>query len=143
MTNPVKYAEETLDVHGPWREAQALLTEQENLSSQIVSIRHAIRGSEDTLREREFDLLNDALVTSQSSATARKEAHKQITATDFQCTEARTIISTYKNSLEESEARLHFIERKLHVLTARMNELGGLLQFYAAAKLASSAPVQA
>lgn len=134
--NPVKYAENTLGVHMPWEQASAVLKKIEQHRLQLVHLRSIMRHTKGVIEDRKLSILNEAPSRSDwpSSHTAQQSALKVLYQTDSGIIELNDEVERIQNKIEESEAEIKHGELELQVLIARMNELGGLLQFYAACK---------
>lgn len=136
MANPVRYAEETLDVHGPWTEAQERLAQHSDASVVATKAKGDIRTFRMQLKDRAAVIAADAPSQSgyPSGVQARREFIKLLISVDTETESLEDRIAECQATLEDAQADLKHHELGLHVLTARMTELGGLLQFYAVAK---------
>lgn len=139
MPNPVVYAERTLGVHIPWEQSQALLVERDELSRQLVTLRGTVRNLKTILEDRTMEIRSDAPSHPEWPAKGVQEREKFVKVLIFldeSVQETNSNIEDAQEKLDSADARIKQIEVSLHVLTARMNELSGLLHFYAAAKAA-------
>lgn len=126
----VTYAEDELSVHRVWVDVCEVLDHLADLHDQEARLQNMITTYKDQIATAEFDLLPE--VPTDLSATARKE---RLAALSY---ESPTISGlnialdgvVQKHRVVTSEIRA--LEFKARAYTARMNELGGLLLFYAA-----------
>lgn len=133
--NPVEYAEKVLGVHLPWDEAQQRLEQHALAQDRMTMLRSNLRGLKNDLEAHKIELLNQgAAMWPNDSVTARREKTKSLIASDGEHTRLEEAITECQFDLESAEADVRHHELGLHVLTARMTELGGLLNFYAEVK---------
>lgn len=141
MPNPVQYAEDHLGVHEVWKEAERRLIVHSDLTDQIKELNRRIRDAKDNLADREASIVadNGAAIVGMSK-TAAKEHMKVVIDADPEIQRIRDQIATADAERAEADADLRHHDLGLKVLTARMQELGGLLEFYAAAKRNTTSP---
>jgi hypothetical protein len=133
--NPVDYAEQTLGVHTVYEEAQKRLDLHGQLTGQIAALNAAIRADKDNLAARESTLVAEhGAHTAGMSKTAAKEYMKAIIESDPEVERIRDRLAEHESDRAVMDADLRHHAAGLQMLTARMHELGGLLEFYAAAK---------
>lgn len=140
----MRYAEETLDVHGPWQEAQRRLDSHASASERVTQNKAQIRGLKQTIEDRRRDIAAEAPSAAgyPSGVQARRDFVKLLVESDGAVSAAEDMIAVCQSVLEDAQAELRHHELGLSVLTARMTELGGLLHFYAEAKSAQTARLQ-
>lgn len=134
--NPVKYAEGTLGVHDVWEESQKRMTRLETALAERSEGVTAIRRLKSAIADRERDLTSDLTAehADAKTATERNRLVKEGLRADARLQDLRSELDELQatQDLLDGEVKLH--ETGLHVLAARMSELGGLLQFYAGAR---------
>lgn len=141
MTSAVEYAEKQLDVHGPWIEAQRRLDLHSQASENVRLAKDEIRALKQSLSDRQFEVTTEAPSTPgyPNAVQARKDFIKLMIAGDPTCNRIEREINHLQSVLDDYQSEVRHHDLGLSVLTARMNELSGLLSFYAAAKLAQTA----
>lgn len=133
--NPVEYAEKVLGIHTVYEEAQQRLDQHEASMQRIRELKNDLRNYRNQRTDKEMELVTLApQMWPHDSATARKEKLKLHMANDPDLRELDHKIDVCKFELDsaESEARHH--ELGLNVLSARMNQLGGVMHYYAEVK---------
>lgn len=137
--SPVDYAEDDLGVHEVYEDAQgvnaALGTALDDYKEQAKRIRQA----NDTIEQREYELAGELKgeqpdISQEALKRAIREAHQ----TDETLVQMRKVLNSAHGKQEDAHARIEHSKYRLRVLSARMNELGGLLAFLAAAKSAAA-----
>lgn len=130
------YAEVTLGVHLVYDEARDLLKQHEELMQWIAASRSTRRLIEEQIQNLETDIqLDETGKHATMSATALKEKIKLETARNPSHRDLRTRLREVQNELDNFELRRSSLDNHLKAVTARMNELGGYLQYLAAIKL--------
>lgn len=144
--NPVKYAEETLGVHVPWADVQEHLEAHATETGEAIDLRKLLMQWKHAVEDRKVELRSLAPGAipgyAEMSATAAKEAVKNWLDSDSDLRAAECQVDIVRNELDTVEASLKHRELALHGLTARMNELAGLLKFYTQAKQAAAAAAE-
>lgn len=141
MPNPVHYAEDYLGVHEVWEEAEHRLLDHRRLTEDIKELNRRIRGAKENLADRESVLVADHGADLVGlSKTAAKEHMKAVIDADAEAQRIRDQIATAEAERQEADLDLRHQEVGLKVLTARMQELDGLLEFYAASKRNTTSP---
>lgn len=142
--NPVKYAEDELGVHDVQTRAERALKDFGEWS--IAEADHAARVRD----------CKDDVDDHQAVATAEQRGKhadlsnadfdrslRRFLATDVGLAELRSKLRKAQHDHDEATAERRHAEHTIEALAARMIELGGLLNFYAAVKAAGSQPPQA
>lgn len=146
IANPVEYAERTLGVHVPWQQARSLLEAHEHKSRELVQVKSNIRFTKAAIADRTMEVRTEAPAHAEFPVKGVQEREKFVKLLCFVDDTIRAGNDELEELLSEQdsvEASLKHIEVSLNVLTARMNELSGLLDFYAAAKSAERPVVAA
>lgn len=139
--NPVAYAEEDLGVH---EILAGVLDARDKLDKEVLTVladaRDQKRKAEQDLDDRETDLLiAERGKHSDISATALKEHMKVILYKDAEWKRLRDLVRTLTDQIDGAEVDRKLRERDIEIGCARMVELGGYLNYLAAAKNASAA----
>jgi signal transduction histidine kinase len=139
--NPVQYAEEVLDVHGPWEEAKSRLEQHTEASTRLFKVKQQVRAAKSDLDDQKRDIIARAPAMDgyPTNKTAQREFVKLLIEVDPDCIELQQTIADCQASLDDAQSDVKHHEIGLSVLSSRMAELGGLLHFYAAAKEAQTA----
>jgi hypothetical protein len=144
--NPVEYAEKVLDVHGPWTQAQERLTHYEKAVDVAAEARTGIRRLKQQIADRRTEILTEAPLTVPNymdlNTTQKRDAIKILVSGDAVCNQLEDEMDDVQSALEQAQAEIKYHEQGLFVFTARMTELGGLLNFYAEVKAAQTAQRQ-
>jgi uncharacterized coiled-coil DUF342 family protein len=141
MPNPVEYAERVLEVHDIFVSTEQVLDEHARALDAMTSANRRIRDLEEDLRLAEID----TGIAAERAADAREwkgigqrsKFVKDFITSHPEVVNLRGEIESAKNRRDEAEADVRHLALVIGARTARMNELGGLLNFYAAAKLVS------
>lgn len=135
MPNAVQYAENTLGVHTPWSEAQTRLASHDSYTTAEVGAAALIRLLKDQIADYEAEVVSQWRADEPSlSATAFKQYVKDRLGVDTNWRKLRDDLTAHEVARDAAEAGRRHEEQGLRVLSARMEELAGLLHFYAAAK---------
>jgi len=133
--NYVKYAEDILGVHVPHSEAMALLPEHGRLTHEKAEAQASIRTMKMRIEDRTAELQIEETANNPSmSATALKEHMRVAAVTDPTLTAFRDELAELEGKRDALAGELQHVEMELRTHSARMVELGGLLNFYAANK---------
>ena len=135
--NAVTYAESVLGVHVVHDEALQEYDGFVNAQRRLEQTNSVIRSVKDEIEDREAEVIAaEGPATAGLSATAAKAHMKSAIDADPQCRDLRSRLHELEadRALHERDIAIHRMGVELRV--ARMLELGGLLQFYAAAKTA-------
>lgn len=144
MTNSVQYAEQHLQVNSVYTEALTLEAEYGELVEKVKVINDLLREVEDNLEERERSIAATLMADKdyvQLSKTALREAIKHDIDNNEEVIDLRRQIAVLKGDRASFEYDMKIRTQGIALRVARMTELGGLLNFYAAAK-ASQPQVQ-
>jgi hypothetical protein len=137
MTNAVTYAEVELGVHEAYNEALRTLNESRVYGDTIVNYRDKIREIEARIAYREVQIMDDEWTKHPEMAVTRMDKHvKAAQLKDEELQELHSSLRTIKRMLDESELAKAGFEGMVRIESARMIELGGYLQYLAAAKTA-------
>ena len=136
MPNPVLYAEQELGVHDVWNQAQQRLAQHAAAVAEKASLTTSIRRLKVRMADREAELTSDliGLHADLKTATERTKAVKDGIQKDSQMRDLRAELDDLESTRDMITADISSHEQGCHVMAARMVELGGLLQFYAAAR---------
>lgn len=138
--NPVEYAESVLDVHGVWNEAQERLAAHEEAKNAYLAALTSIRWTENQIATREAEIVAEERGTHPDMKITEFKQHvATVQATDETTVDFRGVLADQKAIRDEAEQGMKHHDLGVRALTARMNELAGLLDFYAAAKEAQTA----
>lgn len=144
MANPVQYAEVTLGVHEVFKYAEVLHDELTQRQLELEEAQRKRRAAIDALEVVETGFITAARGKNPDmSQTAFEKAVKLWMVGDKSVQAARRSHSECTGKVEYHEHLVRAVELKLKIQIARMNELGGYLQYLAAAKLATLATVHA
>lgn len=131
--NPIAYAEGVLGVHAVHDEAKAALAELSAAKSHLRKTAHAVRAKQEELASHEAELTITARAeNAEMSETAFQRHLRLLLLSDADCSRLRTEISELQAAQEAAKADLALAGRFIDIAVARMNELQGLLVFYAA-----------
>lgn len=141
--SPVDYAEQVLGVHEPWTSAQTRLDEYELALKTQALLKGRYKGVQIAIRDREFEVMTETPAKYQNASdTAMRRYVKEEQEQDYRLRQLRSELHQVQLDLDNVEADVLRHSRALDVLTARMTELGGLLQFYAVVKQAQTQAIQ-
>lgn len=136
MPNPVTYAEDTLGVHDVWTDAQRRLEQHAAAVAERAALTTAIRRLKVRITDREAELTSDltAVHADVKTVTERNKLVKEGIQKDPQVQDMKSELDDLEATRDMVSADIARHEQGCHVLAARMTELGGLLNFYAAAR---------
>ena len=136
--NPVTYAEQTLGVHDVYRKAEARLDELQAAQAAATDARRVIRMAKDELADREREITNERRAENhEMTDTAFKKAIKEWIAADKEHQRIQVKLREAESDRDAADADVKRHEHGVRVHAARMEELAGLLHFYAAVNQAS------
>jgi len=131
----LQYAENNLGVHEVWQEAKTLLGQMEQAVSQVDKARSEKRRLEDRILDEEARLLIEerSKHPDQSEAAFKSQysARKRI---DPQLLQLRADLNDVSDKLDTFQSQVEVLKYDLRIKTARLDELGGYLQYLAAIK---------
>lgn len=126
----LKYAEDGLGVHSVYESAVTSHKEYGEVLDQLSTIRSRKRTLEEELGEREVDILIEETSKHPSmSATAMKDHSKKAIQKDAQSKALRHELIEVSNEIDRLESRKAILEQEVRIQVARLNELGGYLQY--------------
>jgi uncharacterized protein YifE (UPF0438 family) len=141
MPNPVEYAERVLEVHDIFVSTEQVLDEHARALDAMTSANKRIRELEEELRLEEITAEvqgeMQAATREWTNVTQRTKFVKNFVTSWASVVQARDDLADAKNRRDEAEADVRHLALVIAARTARMNELSGLLNFYAVAKLVS------
>lgn len=144
MANPVTYAETVLGVHEVFKYAEVLHDELVNRQLELEEAQKLKRQMADGVEQAEIALIIQKRgENSELSQTAFEKRIKEWMFQDKIVQQTRRHLSDSTSKVEYQEHLVRAVELKLKIQIARMNELGGYLQYLAAAKLATLTAVHA
>lgn len=137
--DPVTYAEDTLGVHRVYEEAERRYNEHAMASDALDRTSDEIRSVRAEIEASEIELVSDLRAKHNDlSKTAFGELLKERIKEDADLRVLRTQLAHLEGVRAEYERQVKHHQLGIHLATARMEELGGLLEFYAACKLVNS-----
>ncbi len=137
--NPVDYAEEVLGVHQVWDEANTRLAAHEEAKNTFLTSLSGIRYLEEQIAVREAAIVTEQRGEHPDMKIMEFKQHvATLLASDPDAMQHATDLREEKDTKERAEQDMRHHELGLRALTARMTELAGLLEFYAAAKQAAA-----
>jgi predicted nucleic acid-binding Zn-ribbon protein len=138
-STPVSYAENELKVHAVHDDALAAHETLTGALDEYAAASRTIRSTHEAIERREHVLASDIKGGDPGmSQEALKRALKDAQHTDDELVSLRAALHQAQDRQNNSYAVIEREKYRLRVLSARMNELGGLLSFYAAAKTAAA-----
>ncbi len=132
MPDPVAYAEHTLGVHALYAEWQHYIKLYDGEAQLLAEDQASLRELRANLEDLEFVIVSEWANKDAGSQAERDRGIKLAIGVTPACQDARRAIRSTQQRIDVREATLHGIDRNLTGLVARMNALGGLLNFYAA-----------
>jgi hypothetical protein len=133
--NAVQYAEDVLEVHKVWQQAQERFDQYTSALGDRAKLQSDLRKIRASLSDREAILIQEGRIKyAELSATAFDKVYRTLVHDDSDHRELREHERERQCDLDLVEADISAHEYQLKLFTSRMNELGGLLEFYAAAK---------
>lgn len=141
MPNPVEYAEKDLGVHKVWEETQTRLERHAELTERLADLHQQITTYKEGLADRESIIISDqGAHIAGMTKTAAKEHMNQAILDDPEHLRIRNALSEAESFRWQYDIELKHHSMGLTVLAARMQELGGLLHFYAVTKSNTTRP---
>lgn len=138
--NAVSYAEDVLNVHEVWREAEDRLALHKQALDDRRQVRAEVRALQRKIADREADVAIDVRgkALGSEAKTELDRRTKQAIHDDPALQDMRAEMDDLKatEDMHDSEVKHH--ELGCNVLRGRMEQLGGLLHFYAAARSKST-----
>lgn len=134
MSNPVEYAENQLGVHAIWQAAESELQTHGKAIEELKACNRRISDLRIQLEDRERDVANETDLSECTSKTAIKETIKAAIESDSAAIKLRKEIATVETDKAAHDLDARHAKYGVELHSARLVELGGLLNFYAAAK---------
>lgn len=140
--DPVHYAEDDLGVHNIYDEARAHFDDHSYYTKQVESLNLQIRDIKTQIEDREREVVSDERAKQLDlSKTAFGEHLKEVLKADESLRAMRGDLSALEAERSNCELNLKNLSLGIQLRSARMEELGGLLYFYAVCKgVAASGP---
>lgn len=133
--NAVTYAEDELQVHTVWEQAQSRMQDLHQALKASAEIVTAIRDTKDKLADREREIVTTTRgAFHELSETAWSKKLKELVHDDPTSKDLRDLLRGHEAAHDEAEADVKYHTQGVQLYQARMIELGGLLNFYAATK---------
>lgn len=149
MSHPaLQYAESTLGVHEIYQEGRTALEALQNATNNLVGSQAKRRWLDDQIENREMDLLIDERGRHPDHSEAAFQRHlKEVYHTDDDLRSMREERAALAAVIFAAEAAVDSCKQTIKFTSARMEELGGYLNYLAAVKNAEAqmplSPVQA
>ena len=138
--NPVEYAEQNLGVHEVYAEATALTKSLDELMTALDKAIDERRTYDEQISNYEMDLLIAERGQNADMSEAAFARHlKEVIHTDQTLKRVKQDRNAKAGEVSGLELDIEYHKYKIKVAVARMEQLNGLLQFYAAAKLSETA----
>lgn len=137
----MQYAEQTLEVHVPWEDAKFCLDVHAETTLKVDELRRKIRGHKQRIEDRKMEVATEAPSHPDyppDGVTKQRDFLKVLLGNDQDLSDLESALDAMTSDLEHHTSLVKHQELRLYALTARMNELGGLLNFYAVAKSAET-----
>lgn len=131
--NPVAYAESKLGVHDVFGEVQQALDAFDGARRNLASRTGELRALRDNLTDLEATIASEERGANPDMSAAAFDRHLKARLhvhADHQ--RARSAVAAAHDELDRAEALEKIAEKRVDVLVARLHELAGLLNFYAA-----------
>jgi hypothetical protein len=137
--NPVEYAEQHLGVHDAYDRAQNARLDYDAAAVKVNAASAAIRYLHEMILSREQEVSAEQRgLNPQMSATGFGQHLKAELQIDDKMEEYRLKIIEEQGNKDTADAMADSAKYRIKIESARLEELGGLLNFYAAAKYATS-----
>lgn len=131
----LRYAEDKLGVNKVYEGAQAARTGLDNTLTEISELRDKKRALTASLQDKEMLLSADEWDKHPDMSAARMATHiKTVYANDDEIREMREVLAKVSGDIEGLEFDKEIHETDIRVAVARMQELGGYLNYLAAIK---------
>jgi chromosome segregation ATPase len=131
--NPVRYAEDVLGVHQVNADAEQRLESMRATHVHLADAQDLKRRLSERIAVRESEVISDERAAhTDVTATAFERYIKTVLTLDADLRAMKAQLLDVQTRIDRDEMMLREIEFDLRRLTGRMEELGGLLRFYAA-----------
>ena len=135
----IDFAKNVLGVDSVFDEARAAMDELEDRQETLHKTSTRRRNIEAEIADREIELIAEERANNLDLSQAAFDRHMKIVLQqDNQLLDLRTTREAHVSEHERAEYDADRAKLQVRLLSARMEELGGLLHFYAAVKIASS-----
>lgn len=125
----------TLRVDEPWDEAQNRLGEYERASETYLAHGKSVRDTKTAMSDREAELIaSERGANPEMKITEFNKHMKVVIEQDEAHSKLRAKLGALESDRALAKSTMDHHELGIKVCVARMHELGGLLEFYAAAK---------
>lgn len=132
----LRYAENELGVHKVMEKAEKARAALDETLTLLSDHRDKLRDAEAELTDREMQLVITEKGKLPSESQAAFERHMKITVhSDELCEKIRGQIRQFRSDIDGFECDRAIAEADIRISVARLNELGGYLQYLAAIKL--------
>lgn len=139
----LKYAEETLGVHGVYYESRQVWANLNTSLNELTALRNERSDIQEKLADRRADLVAEERGKHPDMAVTRFEEHvKMQDRRDDEMRALRMSLSKLNGDIVAHENIVEGLKAGMRVLSGRMNELGGLLTFLASLKDAETSRLQ-
>ena len=131
-----EFAEKELGVNTAYQDALEAQTTYDEAMQKRDFVMGQIRTKRNFIADRETDVYQETVDANPGEKpTPLKEKVKTAVANDEQLRGLRAELANLQTEHDEAETAAESAKYKMRLYTARMEELAGLLQFYAAVKL--------
>lgn len=138
--NPVAYAEDILGVNSILEQTMKARDELDKVLGVLDGLHDEKRSVEQKIESREMDIAIDERGKHSDMSQAQMEKHlKMVFHKDPELKKLKERLLEIQNSLSGADMDRKLQERTIEIGCARMNQLGGYLNYLAAAKNASIA----
>lgn len=130
--NPVRYAEQVLQVHAAHEDALAHVAALEVAVNDATEASARVRAARESLADREAVVAVEGRNEFPDMAQGTFEKHlKNRVQQDDKAKQSRTDLYAAQHDLDAAEGRIKVADTRAKIAVARLEELGGLLVFYA------------
>jgi hypothetical protein len=136
----LRYAEDQLKVHGIYDEAVAARGRLDSVLTDLSERRDKRRAVEEDLRTREWEVATEEWGKHPDFSATKMDQHlKQARYIDPICMDLRASVTDLTSDIEGLEYDKTMLETDIKIAVARLQELGGFLNYLAAIKQAETA----
>lgn len=138
MANAVEYAETKLDVHGILDRTIVAREDLDKVYTLLAEQRDARRGTLASIEDREMTLAIDERGKHSDMSQAAMDKHlKMVFFKDDHLIVLRNTLGVIEDAIDGAEYDRRIHEKTIEIGCARMNQLGGYLNYLAAVKMAT------
>lgn len=135
----LQYAENNLGVHVVWEDVQSYLADLDSLLADLDKAQDRKRQLNEDYADREVELVNEQRgVHPNMSDTRFKSEFKGWERSDSALRLLRVELNKIQSEIQGLEYDLEILKLRIRASTARMEELGGYLNYLAAVKNATA-----